>query len=90
MTTETSGNKKTSLMDLIKKSEEGDTKTATHKDKGNKEVARERTKQQIVRMYPDAHKALKLLAIEKETSVNTLLTKAINNLFQENGKDPIA
>ena len=36
------------------------------------------------------HRQLKLLAIEKDTSIQSLLSEALNALFERNDKPPIA
>lgn len=38
----------------------------------------------------DVHRQLKLLALEKETSIQALLSQALNALFERNDKPPIA
>lgn len=38
----------------------------------------------------DVHRQLKLLALEKETSIQDLLSQALNALFERNDKPPIA
>lgn len=47
-------------------------------------------KQQIVRLNADAHKQLKMLGVERGESVNEMMIKLINELFERNGKQPIA
>ena len=38
----------------------------------------------------DVHRQLKMLAIEKDTSIQGLLSEALNALFERNNKPPIA
>ena len=38
----------------------------------------------------DVHRQLKILAIEKDTSIQNLLSEALNALFERNNKPPIA
>ncbi|MYA70176.1 hypothetical protein F4009_17525 [Candidatus Poribacteria bacterium] len=38
----------------------------------------------------DVHRQLKMLALEKETSIQDLLSQALNALFERNDKPPIA
>ena len=38
----------------------------------------------------DVHRQLKMLAIEKDTSIQNLLSEALNALFERNNKPPIA
>ena len=38
----------------------------------------------------DVHRQLKILAIEKDTSIQKLLSEALNALFERNNKPPIA
>lgn len=38
----------------------------------------------------DVHRQLKMLAIEKDTSIQDLLSEALNALFEQNNKPPIA
>lgn len=38
----------------------------------------------------DVHRQLKILAIEKDTSIQDLLSEALNALFERNNKPPIA
>ncbi len=38
----------------------------------------------------DVHRQLKMLALEKETSIQSLLSEALNALFERNNKPPIA
>lgn len=38
----------------------------------------------------DVHRQLKMLAIEKDTSIQDLLSEALNALFERNNKPPIA
>ena len=38
----------------------------------------------------DVHRQLKMLAIEKDTSIQSLLSEALNALFERNDKPPIA
>ena len=38
----------------------------------------------------DVHRQLKMLALEKETSIQNLLSQALNALFERNDKPPIA
>lgn len=38
----------------------------------------------------DVHRQLKMLALEKDTSIQGLLSEALNALFERNNKPPIA
>ena len=38
----------------------------------------------------DVHRQLKMLALEKDTSIQSLLSEALNALFERNNKPPIA
>ena len=38
----------------------------------------------------DVHRQLKMLAFEKDTSIQSLLSEALNALFEQNDKPPIA
>ena len=38
----------------------------------------------------DVHRQLKMLAIERDTSIQNLLSEALNALFERNNKPPIA
>jgi len=38
----------------------------------------------------DVHRQLKMLALEKDTSIQNLLSEALNALFERNNKPPIA
>ena len=38
----------------------------------------------------DVHRQLKMLALEKETSIQDLLSQALNALFERNDMPPIA
>jgi hypothetical protein len=38
----------------------------------------------------DVHRQLKILAIERDTSIQNLLSEALNALFERNNKPPIA
>ena len=38
----------------------------------------------------DVHRQLKMLALEKDTSIQDLLSEALNALFERNNKPPIA
>ena len=38
----------------------------------------------------DVHRQLKMLAIERDTSIQDLLSEALNALFERNNKPPIA
>ena len=38
----------------------------------------------------DVHRQLKMLALEKDTSIQELLSEALNALFERNNKPPIA
>ncbi len=38
----------------------------------------------------DVHRQLKMLAIERDTSIQHLLSEALNALFERNNKPPIA
>ena len=38
----------------------------------------------------DVHRQLKMLAIERDTSIQDLLSEALNALFERNDKPPIA
>lgn len=38
----------------------------------------------------DVHRQLKMLALEKDTSIQSLLGEALNALFERNNKPPIA
>ena len=38
----------------------------------------------------DVHRQLKMLALEKDTSIQSLLSEALNALFERNSKPPIA
>ena len=38
----------------------------------------------------DVHRQLKMLALEKDTSIQNLLSQALNALFERNDKPPIA
>ena len=38
----------------------------------------------------DVHRQLKILAIERDTSIQHLLSEALNALFERNNKPPIA
>ena len=38
----------------------------------------------------DVHRQLKMLALEQETSIQNLLSQALNALFERNDKPPIA
>ncbi|MEZ9301599.1 ribbon-helix-helix domain-containing protein [Vibrio breoganii] len=85
---------KPSLADLQKKKQaNNDSKIASDQNiklSNNDTTEQKRTAQQIIRMYPDAKKQLKLMAVEQDESVNSLLTKAINELFVKHKKQPIA
>jgi hypothetical protein len=48
------------------------------------------TKGQTLRLRPEAWRQLKLLALERDTSAHALMIEAVNSLFQEYGKQPIA
>jgi hypothetical protein len=47
------------------------------------------TKALIVRLNPIAHKAVKQLALDLDTSVNQLMLDGLNLIFERNGKPPI-
>lgn len=55
-----------------------------------KEKKKTRDAQQLIRMYPDAKKQLKALSVELDTSVTDLVNQAINHIFEQNKKPPIA
>ena len=38
----------------------------------------------------DVHRQLKMLALERDTSIQSLLSEALNALFERNNKPPIA
>ena len=38
----------------------------------------------------DVHRQLKMLALERDTSIQNLLSEALNALFERNNKPPIA
>ena len=40
--------------------------------------------------HKDVHRQLKMLALEKDTSIQNLLSEALNALFERNNKPPIA
>lgn len=45
---------------------------------------------QTLRLMPEAWRQLKMLALERGIASHALLIEAVNDLFQKNGKPPIA
>ena len=44
----------------------------------------------LIQLNPEAHRALRILALDRNTSVQKLGVEAINLLFEKNGRKPIA
>lgn len=60
--------------------------------RGSAGKAPSRTGQRAVTLYvkPEAHKQLRLLGLEQGTSVQELMTEALNDLFRKHGRSLIA
>lgn len=86
--------KKSPSLQSLKAKKKSDNMISSNQDNNisnnqdNKQKKRE--SQQLIRMYPDAKKQLKLLSVELDTSINDLLNDAINEIFKRNKKPPIA
>ncbi|MGB8843360.1 MAG: ribbon-helix-helix domain-containing protein [Aliidongia sp.] len=58
--------------------------------KGYYAATRAGRKKVTAALEPDAHKQLKLLAVDRSQTVEDLLREAISDLFRKYGKPPIA
>ena len=69
------------------KSEVDETVPETHKQR-----CPARQGQKMIAGYfdPMVHRQLKMLCLEEETTIQYLLTDALNGLFEKHGKPPIA
>ncbi len=78
--------KRASLSGLAaKKSGEAEPIPATHKP-----AQKGPYKALSIRLVPTVWQQLKMLSVEKETTMHALLLEALNDLFTKHGKKPIA
>ena len=58
--------------------------------KSDRQPSREGTKGFTVHLSPDAHRQLKMMAMELDTTMHDLCIDGLNTIFELNNKPPIA
>ena len=74
----------------VKAEPEAESETPEPERKTYRQPSREGTKPYTLHLNEAAHRQLKMLALEKDTTIHDILVGALNTTFELNNKPPIA